>query len=134
VTPATALPPAAERVAAGSAWLDEHRPGWWKRIDTHVLDLSSCVTCVLGQEFAVEARRTGSHRSGYGYGAAQLIDDPDAPDDEAALLGFDIPSPYRDEGYAELTAAWLDEIERRRAADQQPADVAAGLGHEEPAW
>ncbi len=38
-----------ERVANGAALLDEKIPGWELRINLQELNLSSCVTCVLGQ-------------------------------------------------------------------------------------
>ena len=37
------------RVASGSAYLDEHRPGWFKEIDTGTLSMSSSCLCVMGQ-------------------------------------------------------------------------------------
>lgn len=40
---------ATERVAAGTAWLDEHRPGWHREIDLYALDMMDCNACVLGQ-------------------------------------------------------------------------------------
>lgn len=41
----------AERVSNGSAWLDEHFPGWWKSIDLGNLKMASCHECVLGQVY-----------------------------------------------------------------------------------
>lgn len=38
-----------QRVAAGAAWLDEHEPGWERRIDLGVLELADDCRCVLGQ-------------------------------------------------------------------------------------
>lgn len=46
-----AAPTIRERVAAGAAWLDQHRPGWPLRIDLITLDVRYPEYCVLGQEF-----------------------------------------------------------------------------------
>lgn len=37
------------RVARGAAWLDEHQPGWERRIDLAKLALDETCRCVLGQ-------------------------------------------------------------------------------------
>jgi len=99
----------AERVAAGAAFLDEHDPDWWKRIDLASLNLRSTCHCVLGQ----------------------LYPDPDDPDEsfETATLqlglsgavieasGFDLPFPEIAEGhYHDLTAEWKRVITARREA------------------
>lgn len=39
----------AERVAAGTAWLDANRADWWQDIDLRSFDLASPCHCVLGQ-------------------------------------------------------------------------------------
>lgn len=44
-----------ERVAAGTAWLDENRPGWFNEIDLRRLDLHECCLCVIGQTFGCYA-------------------------------------------------------------------------------
>lgn len=41
----------AERVAAGAAWLDEHYPTWWEKIEISTLNVASCHHCVLGQVY-----------------------------------------------------------------------------------
>lgn len=40
---------AAERVAAGAAFLDQNWPQWWVEIDEDNLNLASACNCVLGQ-------------------------------------------------------------------------------------
>ena len=40
---------AAEAVQNGALVLDQKAPGWWQKIDTEKLDLTSCETCVCGQ-------------------------------------------------------------------------------------
>lgn len=42
----------AERVQAGSVWLDEHYPGWFKVINLGTLNVSNCHVCVLGQVYS----------------------------------------------------------------------------------
>jgi hypothetical protein len=40
-----------EQVAAGIAWLDEHKWGWRKKIDLSTLDMGHNRNCVLGQVY-----------------------------------------------------------------------------------
>ena len=40
---------AEERVAAGAAWLDEHRPGWERMVDLCILEMSDVEWCICGQ-------------------------------------------------------------------------------------
>jgi hypothetical protein len=44
------------RVSEGAKWCDRHAPGWFAKIDTDRLLLSSCSRCVLGQLFGSYAR------------------------------------------------------------------------------
>lgn len=39
----------AERVARGAAWLDERFPGWERKIDLGILDISDAECCVCAQ-------------------------------------------------------------------------------------
>jgi hypothetical protein len=41
-----------ERVAKGAAWLDKEVPGWERKIDLSILQLSSCCDCICGQAMA----------------------------------------------------------------------------------
>lgn len=96
-----------ERVAAGAAWLDEHEPGWIKRIDIGVLDISSCANCVLGQVFGDfdDARRDA------------WLNPPehDRMTDPGRRRGFMTPDPGAFEQYETLTAEWKRFIQERRA-------------------
>jgi hypothetical protein len=94
-----------ERVAAGSAWLDANRPGWWQRINLDTLDLGDPCECVLGQE------------DGNYWDTA-----PDLGGD-AAVLGFNTRPWCRDpdQELAGLEAAWRTLIQARRDADSAPA-------------
>lgn len=90
----------AARVAAGAAWLDEHRPGWWQRTNLDRLRMRNCVACVLGQEY-------GSY------------DNAPITMDLSVALGFDAEvdgSPDRpDSEFTALDEAWIALIEQRRA-------------------
>jgi hypothetical protein len=90
-----------ERVAAGAAWLDANRPGWWQRINLDTLDLGDPCECVLGQE------------DGNYWDTA-----PDLGDD-AAVLGFNTRPWCRDPGQelAGLEGAWRTLIQARRNAE-----------------
>ena len=40
------------RVARGAAWLDEHRPDWWRTdINLEILNLRNGDNCIIGQVF-----------------------------------------------------------------------------------
>lgn len=39
----------AEAVQRGARWLDRNSPGWYNKINTNTLLMSSCALCVLGQ-------------------------------------------------------------------------------------
>jgi hypothetical protein len=96
----------AQRVAAGAAWLDEHRPGWADRINLDELDLANPCKCVLGQE----------------YGRFVLGDDLILDEgSESWMLGFDVAELVQDgryagERYTELTAAWRELVLARLEA------------------
>jgi hypothetical protein len=88
-----------QRVEAGAAWLDEHRPGWWKRTDLTTLHMELPCFCVLGQEY------------GSFYTAP-------IPDDDTVTLGFDawgIGPSEQIADFAALNTAWATLIELRRA-------------------
>lgn len=109
-----------ERVAAGAAWLDEQRPGWWQDgpdgIDLGGLDMDDACLCVLGQVFAEFDEDL--FNSGFDYAANAL----DAPQFGG---GFNISTWHegrrRDSAevtaeYTELGTAWKQLIAERRAA------------------
>lgn len=106
----------ADRVAAGATYLDEHEPGWWKLIELGRLNLASGCRCVLGQ---LEMARTGDPWSNY----CDAVDRLGLADSQSAALGFecspggvtDYDYEARDAEYAELTVAWRELIEKRRA-------------------
>jgi hypothetical protein len=105
VTTATTLT-IAERVNAGAAWLDEHRPGWRNRIDIDTIDVASVRCCPLGQVY------------GASWCAPLLLHDGG----QGTALGFYAIAEDLDLGadaclaeYAELTRAWRELILARRA-------------------
>lgn len=90
-----------ERVAAGAAWLDKHRPGWADAINLDQLDLADCTVCVLGQVYG-------------DFWNAPLSDGlPGEWTRRATEMGF-----ADDHGrYTELNEAWAALIDERRADD-----------------
>lgn len=95
----------AERVAAGAAWLDEHRPGWDQRIDLETLDLGDPCHCVLGQEYG-----------NYGDSPEEIRWERRPAGEDvwvAPLFGF---HEWNERNYDVLTAEWRRLIEERRAA------------------
>jgi hypothetical protein len=106
-----------DRVAAGSAWLDANRPGWWQRIDLDTLDLGDTCNCVLGQEY------------GHYFEAPDEVAGDDAGD-ASIERGYDVLAQWATPGRTEhavseevaaLTAAWRTLIQARRDADPDPA-------------
>ena len=97
----------AERAARGAALLDEHKPGWWERIDLDTLALESPCRCILGQLWSAE------HPDDPYEIALDELDLHDKDED----FGFDKYSgPGSWSEYALLTDAWHALIEARRAA------------------
>jgi len=99
-----------ERVAAGAAWLDEHRPGWVDRIDLETLNLGDPCRCLLAQDFG-EHFSDAVLAAGLGQGLSP------------SAIGFNVTYARGDEGFMwpterefdALTAAWRDLIRQRRA-------------------
>lgn len=97
VRPAWALfmAPAADRVAAGMAALDEQRPGWWRDVDLVVLDVVTADNCPCGQVWGDWFQTPVDLRLGrveYGFVGADTNDD------------------------ARLNEAWREAIGKRLAA------------------
>lgn len=97
-----------DRVAAGAALLDEYDEGWHLTIDLNELVLSDCRRCVLGQLFGL-----------YHEGVAHF----EAVDGWAWALdhGFD----DNEDDWEALRLTWVDEIRRRRAAEDWPTTIPA---------
>lgn len=113
-----------ERVTAGAAWLDEHRPGWWQRIDLETLDLGDPCKCVLGQEYG-----------DFGVAPAEVA----GASEPAVAFGFDVHSSWfgrvRTEADVEaecaaLTAEWRWLIEQRCVdePDEPPTTITLPVG------
>lgn len=97
---------ATEAAARGAAFMDTHVPGWHNVIDVANLDLQHVGTCVLGQMYG--HYETGAHALGFApYGKYR-------DDDTAERYGF---MACAESSYKTLTAAWRDEIARRRLAE-----------------
>jgi hypothetical protein len=72
-----------ERVENGAAWLDENYPGWYLRIDTTTLDVSSSYSCICGQLFVNNILDT----SGFDYAEKEIFN---RQSETMAMLGFDV--------------------------------------------
>jgi hypothetical protein len=105
-----------DRVSAGAAWLDEHRPDWWQRIDLDTLDLREPCYCVLGQEYAAEVDLDGHGLCCNGYQLAVARMDDHHP----AELGFsaDLHLAESVEFWDQLADAWRELILARRAGTE----------------
>lgn len=105
-------PKAVEAVEQGAALFDQIKPGWFNTIDLLRLDISNCLDCAVGQFFERE----------YCYARVDVLKaiDPviswESDISRAYRLmeahGFDASPEY---GYDDLTIAWRDLIEKRRA-------------------
>lgn len=101
-----------QRVAAGAAYLDEHKPGWIDEIELAALDLANTCLCVLGQVY-------GNYWTSEPVLAYAAGVDAEPGQNVIAALGFNArwrENP-RDElpELRELNVAWLRLIESRRA-------------------
>jgi hypothetical protein len=121
----------AERVAAGAAWLDDHKPGWDALIDLGRLNMADSCCCVLGQvyESAAEAANDQARQNhdDWGWtGYDWAIDELGAPQyyggfaftyDEliAAIDQHHSTVP----AWAELGTAWKQLIAARRAGESR---------------
>ncbi len=91
-----------ERVERGAAFLDEHEPMWWKRVDEKRLRLEECEDCVLGQIYGdyVDGLLELSQRSWRC--------------DWAEVHGFDLGPANPTSGWRDLDALWLEVIAQRK--------------------
>lgn len=56
----------AGNVARGAGWLDEHFPGWERRVDVGLLDISRPNACICGQVVPQEMIEAANQQTGYG--------------------------------------------------------------------
>lgn len=91
-----------ERVAAGAAWLDEHKAGWERGISLERLDLMDPCLCVLGQVY-----------QNYWIAVTRFFEDDTT---SAARFGFDAFRGEDDSAFEDLDATWRRTIEARRVA------------------
>lgn len=99
-------------VARGAALLDDHEPGWYRRIDRDQLNIGSTARCVIGQVYGESCR--------YGIGYTAMVYNLGI--DNASEYGFDSPGGG---GYQRLRTAWLDEIDHRLLMDSPLLPVVA---------
>lgn len=115
----------AERVAAGAAVLDQHRPGWHRQIDLARLDArKDDYVDVLSQLYGDFEHGAGTlYEAATGSAAADIWGLTSPTNCWAREHGFDIDTPVWDliGAYAELAEGWRAEIARRQQADEAPA-------------
>lgn len=112
----------AARVAAGSAFLDEHDPGWWRAdadraINLNAFSIISGDRCVLGQRCPLSLA-DGPGFTPYAEFLSGL-EDTDEVWAWAAPLGFawhvdEFSEPEHDAELDDLTAEWVRVITQRR--------------------
>lgn len=104
---------ARDRVAAGVAWLDEHRPDWRERVVLRVFDIRSACCCVLGQVFADKAGT--KYFDGYEYGREAIYGRESLSRGVSRRLGFDANDAAMQDDYDRLQRAWTIELTADRA-------------------
>ena len=98
----------AERVARGSALLDEKMPGWDRRIDLDRLDLMSSCRCILGQ------LHLAAEDDPYLEGLAAVGIDYYTEND--ARFGFNTWDAEGNDAFLDLEYEWKRVITERRPA------------------
>lgn len=100
------------RIAAGMAVLDEHMPGWERRIDLETLEMASTCRCVVGQ-LAADGDTPDTV-----LGIRSINLDPDDFEGEfwPTALGFSVETRHERATYRGLTTAWKRAIRERLAA------------------
>lgn len=105
---------ACSRVQRGAAYLDDVDPGWYRRIDPHTLELSSGVSCVLGQLHGTF--HTGLSR-------ARLINLGSSPRASLSPISYGfqcvdgVSEAAQDRDYAHLNRAWREAVGSRHAME-----------------
>lgn len=111
----------AERVAAGTAFLDEHDPEWWRAdveraIDLDGLDLGTGSRCILGQRCPLETVAPFSEQASALSGIEWRDETSGALYEWASAHGFDFDLNADESEYDALTAEWKRLITERRSA------------------
>jgi hypothetical protein len=100
-------------VAKSAIMLDEKLPGWYRRVKLTTLEMTSCITCVLGQ------LSPDTIPNPYTYMLRQLELDESGGRDYA----FDLPTELQlnTRSWHQLGAYWKAEIRQRRRFDNEQA-------------
>lgn len=96
---------AEKRVKRGAALLDKDLPGWFRKVDVHVLDVQDTARCVVGQCYGSWIDGTG--RLG-------LRDGVEQSEHGFNLAWEEYNSAWEDAYVNELNLLWVKEIEARR--------------------
>lgn len=96
-----------EAVRKGIAWLASIKPAWHRQVDFDLLDMSSGCHCVLGQNFAEEARRAETNPYGHYSGFQWAVDNmlPTRAGTEGESFGFTIGT-HSAFNFRELDILW----------------------------
>lgn len=113
-----------QRVQRGADFLDEHDPGWERRVDPNVLLLDLCSRCVLGQLAGLEQGTPWDSIVEKSIGEVAMTEDCNANGAWLYLHGFDSLDGI-DAEYALLTTLWRDVVRRRQDEATYRAEIAA---------
>lgn len=126
--------PYEKEVELGSAWLDQTAPGWWKKIDINALKLSDYSKCTVGQTFGGLASQNLCNDSsfsiprGFIIGGVKVV----VPIKKKSFIGeetilnkaeVEAAKKAYDNAYSLLTSQWIQEILRRRAAENMQSEA-----------
>lgn len=95
------------RVDRGMAVMDEHFPGWTDKICLKTFNITSSLSCVLGQVFCLEGYYFGGWRKMRQMGIVN--------DGPPAAYGFEATPPMHSD-YQALQIEWENRIAERQSA------------------
>lgn len=111
-------------VKKGAKLLDKEKPNWYKRwrLSLSSLNMESCNTCVLGQNYAADFRRACQKGEADSYLGSPYELAEGMLGVEGSQFGFDSfydPKAGQWVEYDALQHQWELEIQRRRKADKE---------------
>jgi hypothetical protein len=93
-----------EKVLAGVAWLDEHKPDWREDFDGETLDMADPNRCVFAQVFRSEFE---NNRDLYAVTSPFSYALEEFPEIDPEDLGFDLVGPWSVPRWRALGAEWI---------------------------
>lgn len=119
------------RIRAGAAWLDEHKPGWRDHVVINDLDLSNTCRCVLGQIFTPVIRVLRDENPDL-YRA--VVRTTDTEDEDGYLPGYMLATRGL-EGYYDDDGNFVTVINDHRVlTTRQAQDLAFDMGYGDESW